>query len=81
MKTGTFFIAAVVTSGLIIPALAHKGMMEFFVVQDMATKKCAVTKEKPKEKDSSKLLVSPAEVEYKSVDEANKAMMSFAACQ
>ena len=77
MKLRTI-VGAVVLSGFVTPALAHGKHMDLYVVQDAATKKCTVTKMKPK--DSSLVIVSPADTEYHNVDEANAAMKVIPGC-
>ena len=72
-------ISALLVAGFVTPALAHKGMMDFHIVQDSASKKCRVTKEeKPA---ANEMMISSPQMEYKSVEEASAAMKGMKECQ
>ena len=68
-------IAAVMVTAFSLPALAAD---EFYVVQDVKTKKCTVVDKKPT--DSSMTVVSPSGTIYKSRTEAESGMKTVKVC-
>ncbi|WP_027525552.1 hypothetical protein [Bradyrhizobium sp. Ec3.3] len=67
--------AAVMIAAFVAPALAAD---EFYVVQDVKTKKCTVVDKKPTE--SSMTVVGPAGTVYKSRTEAETGMKTVKVC-
>jgi archaellum component FlaG (FlaF/FlaG flagellin family) len=67
--------AAVLIAGFVAPALAAD---EFYVVQDVKTKKCTVVDKKPT--DTSMTVVSPSGTVYKSRTEAESSMKTVKVC-
>ena len=68
-------VAASVIAASITPALAAD---EFYVVQDVKTKKCTVVDKKPME--STTTVVSPSGTVYKTRSEAETEMKSVKVC-
>jgi hypothetical protein len=68
-------VAASVIAAFITPALAAD---EFYVVQDVKTKKCTVVDKKPTE--STTTVVSPSGTVYKTRSEAETGMKSVKVC-
>ena len=68
-------VAASVIAAFITPALAAD---EFYVVQDVKTKKCTVVDKKPME--STTTVVSPSGTVYKTRSEAETGMKSVKVC-
>lgn len=67
--------AAVMAVAFSVPAFAAD---EFYVVQDVKTKKCTVVDKKPT--DSSMTVVSPSGTIYKSRTEAESGMKTVKVC-
>ncbi|MGY8661932.1 hypothetical protein Q3C01_06125 [Bradyrhizobium sp. UFLA05-109] len=67
--------AAVMIAAFVAPALAAD---EFYVVQDVKTKKCTVVDKRPTE--SSMTVVGPAGTIYKSRTEAEAGMKTVKVC-
>ena len=67
--------AAVMVAAFSLPAFAAD---EFYVVQDVKTKKCTVVDKKPM--DSSMTVVSPSGTIYKSRTEAESGMKTVKVC-
>ncbi|WFU70456.1 hypothetical protein [Bradyrhizobium sp. CB2312] len=67
--------AALMVAAMSLPALAAD---EFYVVQDVKTKKCTVVDKKPTE--SSMTVVSPSGTIYKSRTEAESGMKTVKVC-
>jgi len=67
--------AAVMITAFSLPAFAAD---EFYVVQDVKTKKCTVVDKKPTE--TSTTVVSPAGTVYKSRTEAESGMKTVKVC-
>ena len=67
--------AAVLVAAFIAPAFA---VDEFYVVQDVKTKKCTIVDQKPL--DSTTTVVSPGGTVYKSHSEAETGMKSVKVC-
>ncbi|SHJ64639.1 hypothetical protein SAMN05444159_1133 [Bradyrhizobium lablabi] len=74
MKT-KLVAAAVLVASFAAPAFAAD---EFYVVQDVKTKKCTIVDKKPTE--SSMTIVSPSGTIYKSRTEAEAGMKSVKVC-
>ena len=68
-------VAASVIAAFITPALAAD---EFYVVQDVKTKRCTVVDKKPTE--STTTVVSPSGTVYKTRSEAETGMKSVKVC-
>ncbi len=68
-------VAASLIAAFITPALAAD---EFYVVQDVKTKKCTVVDKKPTE--STTTVVSPSGTVYKTRSEAETGMKSVKVC-
>ena len=70
------FIAAVgLVAAFVVPALAAD---EFYVVQDVKTKKCTIVDKKPA--DTSMTVVSPSGTVYKTRAEAETSMKTVKVC-
>ena len=69
------FIAASALVALVTPALAAD---EFYVVQDVKTKKCTIVDKKPV--DTTTTVVSPSGTVYKTRSEAETGMKSVKVC-
>lgn len=69
------FMAATLLVAFAAPALAAD---EFYVVQDVKTKKCTIVDKKPV--DTSTTVVSPSGTVYKSRTEAESGMKSVKVC-
>ncbi|SFI02882.1 hypothetical protein [Bradyrhizobium sp. Gha] len=67
--------AAVMIAAFTVPAFAAD---EFYVVQDVKTKKCTVVDKKPT--DTSMTVVSPSGAVYKSRSEAESSMKTVKVC-
>ncbi|GLR88992.1 hypothetical protein [Bradyrhizobium iriomotense] len=67
--------AALMIAAFVVPAFAAD---EFYVVQDVKTKKCTVVDKKPTE--SSMTVVGPAGAVYKSRTEAETGMKTVKVC-
>lgn len=67
--------AALMVVAFSVPAFAAD---EFYVVQDVKTKKCTVVDKKPT--DSSMTVVSPSDTIYKSRTEAESGMKTVKVC-
>ena len=67
--------AAVMLAALSLPAFAAD---EFYVVQDVKTKKCTIVDKKPM--DTSMTVVSPAGTIYKTRTEAESSMKTVKVC-
>ncbi|MGY3239131.1 hypothetical protein ACVWZ4_000252 [Bradyrhizobium sp. USDA 4472] len=67
--------AAVMIAAFTVPAFAAD---EFYVVQDVKTKKCTVVDKKPT--DTSMTVVSPSGTVYKSRSEAESSMKTVKVC-
>lgn len=67
--------AAVMVAAFSLPAFAAD---EFYVVQDVKTKKCTIVDKKPT--DSSMTVVSPSGTIYKSRTEAESGMKTVKVC-
>ena len=67
--------AAVMIAAFSLPAFAAD---EFYVVQDVKTKKCTVVDKKPT--DTSMTVVSPSGTVYKSRTEAESSMKTVKVC-
>ena len=67
--------AAVMVASFSLPALAAD---EFYVVQDVKTKKCTVVDKKPTE--TTMTVVSPSGMVYKSRTEAESGMKTVKVC-
>ena len=67
--------AAVMIAAFTVPAFAAD---EFYVVQDVKTKKCTVVDKKPT--DTSTTVVSPSGTIYKSRTEAESGMKTVKVC-
>lgn len=67
--------AAVMVAAFSVPAFAAD---EFYVVQDVKTKKCTIVDKKPT--DSSMTVVSPSGTIYKSRTEAESGMKTVKVC-
>ncbi len=74
MKIRTF-IAASLLAAFVTPAFAAD---EFYVVQDVKTKKCTVVDKKPV--DTTTTVVSPSGTVYKTRAEAETGMKSVKVC-
>lgn len=72
MKLAT---AALMVAALSLPAFAAA---EFYVVQDVKTKKCTIVDKKPM--DTSMTVVSPSGTIYKSRTEAESGMKTVKVC-
>ncbi|WFU38704.1 hypothetical protein QA640_30375 [Bradyrhizobium sp. CB82] len=72
LKTAT---AALMIAAFVVPAFAAD---EFYVVQDVKTKKCTIVDKKPTE--SSMTVVGPAGTVYKSRTEAEAGMKTVKVC-
>ncbi|MGY0575252.1 hypothetical protein ACTGJ9_032895 [Bradyrhizobium sp. RDM12] len=70
----------IVTAAVMIAALAGPAFAadEFYVVQDVKTKKCTVVDKKPT--DTSMTVVSPSGTIYKSRTEAESGMKTVKVC-
>lgn len=68
-------VAASLIAAFVAPALAAD---EFYVVQDVKTKKCTVVDKKPTE--STTTVVSPSGTVYKTRSEAETGMKSVKVC-
>lgn len=68
-------IAALIVAAFSLPAFAAD---EFYVVQDVKTKKCTVVDKKPT--DTSMTVVSPSGTMYKSRTEAEAGMKTVKVC-
>ena len=68
-------VAASIIAAFVTPALAAD---EFYVVQDVKTKKCTVVDKKPLE--STTTVVSPSGTVYKTRSEAETGMKSVKVC-
>lgn len=75
MKVKTF-VAASLLAALVTPAFAAD---EFYVVQDVKTKKCTVVDKKPTDTTTT-TVVSPSGTVYKSRTEAETGMKSVKVC-
>ena len=69
-------LAAVATFGFVAVAQAQT---TFYVVQDTATKRCTVVKERPTVKTT--VVVSPAGTVYKTEQEATSAIKTIKVCE
>lgn len=69
------FIAATLVAAFAGPALAAD---EFYVVQDVKTKKCSIVDKKPV--DTTTTVVSPSGTVYKSRTEAESGMKTVKVC-
>jgi len=67
--------AALIAAALSLPAFAAD---EFYVVQDVKTKKCTVVDKKPT--DASMTVVSPSGTVYKTRTEAESSMKTVKVC-
>jgi hypothetical protein len=67
-------LAAALLAAFVTPAFAE----EYYVVQDVKTKKCTVVSQKPV--DTSMTVVSPAGTIYKTHSEAETGMKSVKVC-
>lgn len=67
--------AAILIAGFVAPALAAD---EFYVVQDVKTRKCTVVEKKPT--DTSMTVVSPSGAVYKTRAEAETGMKTVKVC-
>ena len=67
--------AAALVASFTVPAFAAN---QFYVVQDIKTKKCTVVDKKPTE--SSMTVVSPADTVYKTRTEAETGMKTVKVC-
>lgn len=67
--------AALIVAALSLPAFAAD---EFYVVQDVKTKKCTIVDKKPT--DTSMTVVSPSGTVYKSRAEAESSMKTVKVC-
>jgi len=67
--------AAVILAAMSLPAIAAD---EFYVVQDVKTKKCTIVDKKPT--DTSTTVVSPSGTIYKSRTEAESGMKTVKVC-
>jgi hypothetical protein len=67
--------AAVLIAGFVAPAFAAD---EYYVVQDVKTKKCTIMDKKPT--DTSMTVVSPSGTVYKSRTEAESSMKTVKVC-
>ncbi|MCK1361818.1 hypothetical protein [Bradyrhizobium sp. 199] len=67
--------AALMVTALSLPAFAAD---EFYVVQDVKTKKCTIVDKKPT--DTSMTVVSPSGTIYKSRTEAESSMKTVKVC-
>jgi hypothetical protein len=74
MKIKTF-IAASLLVAFVTPAIAAD---EFYVVQDVKTKKCTIVDKKPV--DTTTTVVSPSGTVYKTRSEAETGMKSVKVC-
>ena len=74
MKT-KILLAAAVSAALVAPAFAAD---EFYVVQDVSTKKCTIVDRKPTETNVT--IVSPSGIIYKTRTEAETEMKSIKVC-
>ena len=68
-------VAASLLAAFVTPVLAAD---EFYVVQDVKTKKCTVVDKKPT--DTSMTVVSPSGTVYKSRSEAESSMKTVKVC-
>ena len=68
-------VAAALVASFTVPAFAAN---QFYIVQDIKTKKCAVVDKKPTE--SSMTVVSPAGTVYKTKAEAEAGIKTVKAC-
>ena len=70
-----FIAAAGLVAAFVVPALAAD---EFYVVQDVKTKKCTIVDKKPA--DTSMTVVSPSGTVYKTRAEAETSMKTVKVC-
>jgi hypothetical protein len=68
-------LAGVIIAAFVVPAF---GADEFYVVQDVKTKKCTIVDKKPV--DTTTTVVSPSGMVYKTRSEAETGMKSVKVC-
>jgi hypothetical protein len=74
MKTKVILAASMIAA-FVVPAFAAD---EFYVVQDVKTKKCTIVDKKPM--DTATTVVSPSGMVYKTRSEAETGMKSVKVC-
>ena len=66
-------------AAILIAAFATPAFADFYVVQDVSTKKCTVVEQKPT--STTSVVVSPSGKVYTTRNEADQALQSITVCQ